>query len=212
VRYLVSPHAQGTPEWLQDRAGKATGSAIKAVFATIKSGEAAARRDYRMKLAVERLWGAPEAQGFVNAEMLWGTEQEPFSRARMEQETGLTIIEAGFCYLPDLAAGCSVDGLIDGGEGVWESKSPKSTTHIRYLEDDVVPSEYLAQVTHNVWITGARFAIFTSYDPRLPENLQLFWKRVDAADLPLDTHEVKVREFLKEVDALEDHLRKLKRK
>ena len=211
MRYILSPHKQGTPEWLGDRAGKATGSEIKSLYATVKVGEAAARRDYRTKLAVERLRGTPEEQGYVSAEMLWGTQQEPFSRMAMEGELGEMIIEAGFCYLTDTAAGCSVDGFLDDGKGVWESKSPKSATHIRYIEENVVPVDYIPQITHNVWVTGAEFAVFTSFDPRLPENLQLFWKKVERKDLAIDKHEAMVRTFLKEVDALEEKLRNMRR-
>lgn len=211
VRYILSPNPQGTPEWLQDRAGKATGSSIKALYASIKSGEAAVRRDYRFQLAVERLTGSPAPQGFVSADMTWGTEQEPFSRMRMEEETGLLIMEAGFCYLPDMAAGSSVDGFFPDG-GIWESKSPKTATHIGYLEEGVLPADYVPQVTHNVWVTGAPYAVFTSFDPRLPEHLQLFHTRVERSALKIDQHESLVRQFLKEVDSLEDKLRNLKRK
>ena len=58
-RYLVSPHAQGTHGWRMDRLGKVTGSAVAAVFATVKSGEAATRANLRMALVLERITGIP---------------------------------------------------------------------------------------------------------------------------------------------------------
>jgi hypothetical protein len=207
---ILSPHAQGTPEWLADRAGKATGSAIKALYVTVKTGEAAARRDYRFQLAVERLTGSPAPQGFVSADMAFGTEQEPFSRMAMEAETGQVIQEYGFCYFDDMAVGCSVDGLFPDG-GLWESKSPKTATHIGYIEGGVLPAEYVPQVTHNVWVTDAPYAVFTSFDPRLPEHLQLFHVRVERAVLNIEKHERMVKEFLKEVDDLEAKLRGMRR-
>ena len=48
---------QRTPEWFAARLGRVTGSRARDVIATIKSGEAAARRDYRMELIVERYAG-----------------------------------------------------------------------------------------------------------------------------------------------------------
>ena len=48
---------QRSPEWFAARAGRLTGSMAGDMLATIKSGEAAARRDYRLQLALERLTG-----------------------------------------------------------------------------------------------------------------------------------------------------------
>lgn len=214
MNYILSPHPQGTPEWLQDRAGVLTGSNVAAVYATIKSGVAAAYRDEKMALAIERVTGTARQSGFVSADMKWGTEQEPFARMVLEGELGIQIIEQGFCYLPDLKVGGSVDGLIDPGTdnvGLLEAKCPKSTTHWEYWQAGVVPAAYIPQITHNVWVTGAAYAIFCSYDPRMPENVQLFYKRVNRADLPIEEHERKVKAFLKEVDALENEIRNARR-
>lgn len=210
-RYLVSAHPQGTPEWKADRCGRVTGSAVSAVFAKIKTGEAAVRADYRMQLCLERLTGMPADNDFVNAEMRWGTEQEPFNRMAYEIATGLTVTESGFCYLPDLMIGCSVDGFVEDGSrlGIWEGKSPKSKTHLAYLEGGELPALYVPQVDHNLWVTGADFCDFQSYDPRFPEKLQRFCIRVERNEARIAAHEAAVLAFLKEVDELEQHLRLL---
>ena len=147
-RYIVSPHAQGTDEWKKDRLGKATGSAIAAIFATVKSGEAAARADYRMDLVLERITGNVQGIDFTTKDMEWGTAQEPYSRMAYEMATDLMVKESGFVYLPNVAAGCSVDGFIhdNGRFGIWESKSPKSKTHLSYLMGNKLPSLYVPQV------------------------------------------------------------------
>lgn len=201
-RFIVSEHPQGSEGWLIDRAGRATGSRASDICATIKSGEAAARRDYRLELAIERMTGTPAPQGFVSKEMEWGTEQEPFARMAFEERTGLIVMESGFAYLPDIMAGCSVDGFVEeGGKlGIWESKSPKSFTHIKYLTGGCLPSDYVPQVLHNLWVTGAAFAYFTSYDPRVPEPLQLFICRIERNEKDLQDYESKLMEFLKETD------------
>jgi|SRR6185503_3476207 len=204
-RFIVSPHAQGTQEWLQDRAGKATGSRAADILATIKSGEAAARRDYRLELAIERMTGSPAPQGFISAEMAWGTEQEPFARMAYEEQTGRIVSESGFVYLPDVMAGCSVDGFIDesGSLGIWEAKCPKSFTHISYLRANKLPSAHEPQVLHNMWVTGADFCDFVSFDPRLSGKLQLFTIRVERNEAAMKEYEEKLLTFLAEVD--EEH-------
>lgn len=209
-RYILSEHAQGTDGWKAARAGKATGSRAGDILAKIKTGEAAARRDYRVQLVTERLTGAPAADGFVSKEMQWGTEQEPFARMAYEIATSAIVKEAGFAYLPEIAAGCSVDGFIDDGGvmGLLECKCPKSATHIGYLQAGKLPSTYEPQILHNMWVTGAEFADFVSFDPRLPENLQLFRIRVVRDEAKIKAHEAEVMLFLSEVADLETQLRK----
>jgi len=198
---------QGSDEWLQARAGLLTGSRAADMLAAIKSGEAAARRDYRIQLVTERLTGRPAEQCFISAEMTWGAETEPMARAAYECATGNLVRETGFIRLTSLMAGCSLDGDVDGLDGIIEIKCPKSATHIQYLLDNKVPSKYIPQITHNLWITGAQCADFISFDPRLPEHLQLFICRVNAADLDLATYAEKACAFLAEVETLTNQLR-----
>lgn len=205
-RFLLSEHEQGTPEWYQVRAGRATGSRARDITAKIKSGEAADRRDYRVQIVTERLVGAPQEDGYVSKDMQWGIDQEPYARMAFEAATGAFVEEAGFAYLPNLAAGCSVDGFIDD-DGIFEAKCPKSATHIKYLMAGRLPPEYVPQVTHNLWVTGRAFADFVSFDPRMPADLQLFHIRVERSELDLAGYEKELRAFLAECDALEEQLR-----
>jgi hypothetical protein len=91
--------------------------------------------------------------------------------------------------------------------GFLEIKCPKTATHIGYLLANRLPPEYLAQVTHTFWVTGAEFCDFVSYDPRLPEYLRLFHVRIMRAEVDVAAHEAEVLAFLSEVDALEKRLR-----
>ena len=199
-RFTISPHAQGTPEWRRDRLGRLTGSTVAAIYA---KGEGKTRATLRAELVMERILGEPQAQAFESEDMAWGHQQEPFSRMATELVTGLDIAQAGFIYLPRIATGCSVDGLIeDGGElGIWESKSPKSKTHYAYLLAGVIPTVYRPQVIHNMWVTGAQFAIFTSYDPRMTGNLKTLLVRIERDQAEIDAHERAVLQFLAEVDS-----------
>jgi len=199
-RFLVSPHDQRTPGWHLDRLGKLTGSRVAALYA---KGEGKTRAALGAELVVERLTGEPTKQSFSEtADMAWGNEWEGISRMAFERDHGMDVAQTGFLYLPNLATGCSVDGLVedDGKLGVWESKSPKSKTHIAYLLGGVLPAEYRPQVVHNCWITGATFAWFSSYDPRLPGKLKTFHLRVEPSADELARHEALIFQFLLEVD------------
>lgn len=210
TRYITSPHPQGSIEWHQDRLGMVTGSVVKAVFATVKAGEAAARADLRVDLCLERITGNVPQDGFKSAEMIWGTETEPLARLAYEMSTGLDVEESGFVYLADgTKAGCSVDGFVTdtGRRGLVEFKCPKSKTHWNYILAGKAPADYLPQITHNLWITGADFCDFMSFDPRMPEGLQQFLIRIERDESAIEAHRAAVMEFIKTVDAQEQEMR-----
>jgi len=190
---------QRSPEWFAARCGRATGSRASDILATIKSGEAAARRDYRAQLVCERLTSVPIDDTFINKEMQRGIDLEPAARAAYEAATGTMVRSTGFLSHNSLMTGCSLDGDIDDYTGILEIKAPKSATHYRYLMENRVPPDYLAQITHNMWLTGAKWADFASYDNRFPQHLQLFVMRVNASDLDLIGYEAKLIAFLDEV-------------
>lgn len=177
------------------------------MLATIKSGEAAARRDYRMQLVTERLTGQPQEDGFVNAAMQRGIELEPMAFAAYEAVTGNVAVRTGFLSHNSIMAGCSLDGHVDAFAGIVELKCPKSATHLRYLRDGVVPKDYLPQITHNLWISGAAWCDFLSYDDRFPSALQVFYVRVLAKDLDMAGYEASALKFLAEVETETNALR-----
>ena len=59
----------------------------------------------------------------------------------------------------------------------------------------------MAQVTHNLWLSGAKWLEFASWDDRFPAHLQFFLVRVYAKDLDLEGYEREALKFLGEVDA-----------
>jgi hypothetical protein len=200
MKFSVVNAEQRSIEWRSARVGRVTGSRAADVVATIKSGEAAARRDYRLQLAVERLTGQPMESGFVNAEMQHGIDMEPAARAKYEAKTGLMVRQTGFLASDELLAGCSLDGDVDEFTGLVEIKCPKSTTHIGYLQGGQCPSGYLPQITHNLWVSGAHWCDFASFDDRLPAGLDWFCVRVHRAELDIDSYAMAVQRFLAEVE------------
>lgn len=198
---------QGSAQWLAERAGCATASRFKDVLAKIKTGEAATRRAYRMQLVTERLTGSP-VESFKNAAMEWGTQHEPLARAAYEAVTGEDVQTVGFIKHKSLAwLGGSPDGLI-GDDGGIEIKCPYvSTVHVDTLLNGM-PSEHMAQVQGNLWITGREWWDFISFDPRMPEHLQLHIQRIERNDEYIAKLALEVDSFLLEVDALYQQLMK----
>lgn len=197
--FTVHDAPQGTPEWLQARCGRVTASRAKDMLATIKSGEAAARRDYRTQLVCERLTGQPQDDIFVNDDMRRGTDLEPAAFAAYEAQTGRWVDRVGFLAHTELMAGGSPDGVIGDYEGLIEIKCPRPANHLRYLRSSGVPKEHEAQIGHLLWLTGADWLDFVSYCPALPEHLRVFVARAFASQVGAD-YDARVRAFLAEVD------------
>lgn len=200
MRITILDDEQRSPEWYASRAGRLTGSRARDMLTKIKTGEAAARRDLRLQLVVERLTGKPQEDDYVNKEMQRGIDLEPAALAEYEALTGLVVRRCGFIQADDLMVGCSLDGDVDFFTGIVEVKCPKSATHLQYIGDGVVPSAYLPQLKHNVWVTGAQWADFLSYDDRFPPEFQVFYKRITREELRLDEYEAEALKFLAEVE------------
>lgn len=199
---------QGTPEWHQLRLGKVTASRVSDVMAKIKTGESASRKNYRAELVVQRLTGLP-SESFTNAAMEWGTATEPMARIAYEIEKEVLVEQVGFIEHPTIAMfGCSPDGLVH--DGMIEIKCPNSATHIEYLTDNKAPAKYINQMQCQMAVTGRKWCDFVSFDPRLPEDLQLFVVRVERDQKYIDSMEVEVVEFLTEVEGMVNQLKERK--
>lgn len=191
---------QRTHAWLMARVGHATGSRFKDVIARLKSGAPAqARTDYLTELAVERITGEP-TQHFVNSYMMWGVEQEPAARQRYIEKTGAEVEEVGFIRHAEIAAGVSPDGIVLL-DGAIEIKCPSSANHLATLRDGM-PPQHLPQIMGCMWITGAAWLDFISFDPRFPRGLDLYVQRVQRDDAYISRLENEVRLFLAELDEI----------
>lgn len=198
--FAIVTAEQRSPEWFAARAGRVTASRAADVLAKIKSGEAAARKNYRVQLVAERLTGQPQDDGFVSAAMQRGTELEPQARTAYELLTGRMVTECGFLQHATLPIGASPDGVIGDFDGLLELKCPNPATHVGYLKAGVVPSDYLPQITHQLLVSGAQYVDFMSYAPNFPEALQTFLVRVARADVDMAGYEAALAVFLREVE------------
>jgi hypothetical protein len=213
VNFTIIDAPQRSVEWFAARAGKLTGSKAWLVTDFLKTGakgESAKRRDYRMQLVCERLTGKPQedGDGYVNDAMQRGIDLEPAAFAAYESLTGTMASKSGFLSHTSLMVGCSLDGHINNFEGILEIKCPKSATHLGYWRGKCeVPADHLPQIIHNLWVTGAEWCDFLSFDDRFEAQMQTFLCRVWAKDVDMAAYEAAALKFLAEVQVEVDAIR-----
>lgn len=202
MKFTIITAEQRSAEWFAARVGRLTGSCAGDMLDVLKDGKTPGykRRDLLARLVCERLTQQPQEDGYVNAAMQWGIDKEEDAFAAYEAHTGHLVRRTGFLKADELMVGCSLDGDVDGFTGIVELKCPKSATHLSYLKANAVPSNHLAQIQHNLWVTGAQWCDFVSYDPRFPERLQLFVVRVPRVEIDVLAYAKCAEKFLAEVD------------
>jgi len=190
---------QRSPEWFAARLGKVTASRVADVIAKTKTGYSASRDNYMAQLVCERMTGT-QGESYTNAAMQWGTDQEPLARAAYEAIKDVLVAETGFVIHPRIQeAGASPDGLV-GIFGLIEIKCPNTATHIETILSDKVPGKYITQMQWQMACTERDWCDFVSFDPRMPEGLQLFIKRVEFDPIYVKMLEYEIQEFLDELE------------
>ncbi len=195
-------------EWFEARRGLVTASRCSDVLAVKqRGGEAEKRAHYRMELAIEILTGEcfqPHISRAMAAQIQWGIAQEPFARAAYEIKRNTLTETCGFFVHPTVERfGASPDGLV-GSQGLTQFKCPTTPTHLDWIRGGVLPLEHTPQMLAELACTGREWNDFVSFDPRLPEHLQLFIRRMERRDFePLLTKlEREVNHFNSELDAM----------
>ena len=155
---------QQSLQWFQEKAGKPGSSSFDKIVTT-KGEPSKSRTDYLYQLVGETLIGRQE-EGFSNWAMQQGVEREAESREAFELTQNVKIRQVGVIY-PDESKQylCSPDGLFaDDTEGV-ELKNPLLKTHIKYLLNGGLPTEYFCQVQGSMLCSGFSRWWFMSYYP-----------------------------------------------
>lgn len=181
---------QGSAQWLHERVGRITASRIGEAMSKYKAleprkdgqprkndrsaQETAERRVYRIDLVAERLTRRT-TENFNTPEMQWGRDYEDDARLAYELHAGVMVERVGFILHPNIDfIGASPDGLVSQDGGI-EIKCPKTATHVRWMQEGVVPEEHIPQIDCNLLCSGRQWWDFVSYDPRLEdEGLDIF--------------------------------------
>lgn len=202
---------QGSEEWRRVRLGKVTASRIGDMLARTKAGDwGAMRANYRAQLVAERLTGLI-VESYTNAAMEWGIERETEARAAYAFHVNRDVDRIDFVPHPVIAmSGASPDGRV-GTDGLVEIKCPTTATHIKTLLGASVPSEYVHQMQWQMACDGRSWCDFVSFDPRMPEDMRLFVKRLPRDQAHIDMIAAEVVVFLAEIDDTVSRLKALYR-
>lgn len=196
---------QRSDDWHAQRCGKVTASRIKDMGAKPIKGKQ--HNDLTLTILSERITGVQE-ESKPNAAMQWGIDQEKYAVLAYENATDATVENVGLVDHPAISmSGASPDGLIDK-DGQLEIKCPATKTHLNTILAQEVPAEHIPQITWQLACTRREWCDFVSYDPRLPEHLQLFIKRVYAKDLDIAGVEGAVLAFNRVIDSAMGQLAK----
>ncbi len=210
---------QGTPEWFKARLGHATASNFADILpeARVKGAESKTRFAYRVKLAYERYNGRSTIQ-FENNHTRRGHAKEPYARTAYALRRDVTPTQVGFMLHDTLPfCGASLDSIVDD-EGHIEIKCPTVENHYK-LREGAPLDDYMAQMQGQMFVRGpkAKWCDFISFADKeervdfktgevvesyvVPEELQLFVKRVPRDDEYIAKLEAKVKPFLDDVAA-----------
>ena len=172
---------QGSEEWLQARLGIPTATGFENIVTTTGK-KSSAQIKYMAELIEESIIGLQD-ESFKSRFMDRGNQLEPLARSAYEFITGNAVTQVGGVYLDEnKEVMVSPDGLIPELKKGLEIKCPKMSTHIRYLLEGGVPSEYIIQVQANLWVTGYETWDFVSYCPEYQKQpLYIFTAHRDQA-------------------------------
>lgn len=164
---IVIDCEQGGEQWFAEKAGKPSASNFDKVVTT-KGEPSKQAKKYLYQLAGESITGL-KAESYQNASMLRGIELEPQARSLFELIHDVEVKQVGLCY-PDEQKKylASPDGLIVGKEEGIELKCPEIHTHVSYLMEGKLPTDYFQQVQGSMLVTGFETYWFMSYYPGLP--------------------------------------------
>lgn len=175
--------AQYSEAWYQAKAGVPSASNFDKIV-TSKGEPSKQSQKYLYQLAGEKLLEVmPES--YQSEAMKRGLEMEGEARKLFKMAHDTEVSQVGIVY-PDEQKKilCSPDGLL-GNTGL-EIKCPLIHTHIAYLLEGKLPTEYIQQVQGSMFVTGFEHYFFMSYFPGLKplilkvERDELFIKKLEA--------------------------------
>lgn len=198
--YTIIDAPQRSVEWHAARLGRLTGSCAGAMLTSIKSGEAAGRRNLRIRLVLERLTNRSQESDFLSDAMKTGIEREADAVGAYEVATGALVQTTGFLSHTTLMAGCSPDGFTGAFDTLVSIKCRQPAAHYDFLRKGTIPPESWSQMKHELWMTDALEHVYVSYNPDFPEKMQLKFGVFGRDAFDLVEYDGLARVFLAEVD------------
>lgn len=160
---------QYSDEWWALRKGRLTASQAAKLVTPTGRESAQWKGEIGRIIAEAEGWQEPEDR--VETEwMARGSDLEDEARKWFTVDTGLPVHPVGFVTDESGCLGASPDGIVYSDEFLpdfipLELKVPKTSTHIQWLLDGVLPPQHAAQVHFQMALLGSPVAYFMSYSP-----------------------------------------------
>jgi putative phage-type endonuclease len=197
MSYVAIDVPQRSQAWYEARLGRLCASDAGKMLTGGK--EAKTRTGLRDRLVAERLTGKSAEDSYTNADMERGVELEPVARDAYQARVGIQVAQVGFLQCVEHMAGASPDGVIGEMVGLVEIKCPRTARHLSWLKNGI-PSEHRPQLLHQLWISGAGWVDFVTFDPWLPKNLRIGITRLDRDEAEIAAYEKSALAFLRDVE------------
>lgn len=152
---------QNSPQWFEIRKGLITASQFKAILA---KGEGKTRKSYMHKLAAEIVTGVP-GKSFRCPEFDRGHAMEAEARSFYSYLADMDLQQIGF--VKNGKKGASPDAFI-GDSGLLEIKTQRGDLLIETILKGEFPSEHVAQVQGQLWVTEREWCDIIIYWPAMP--------------------------------------------
>lgn len=164
---IIRDVEQGSLEWLSLHLGVPTASGFGEFMTNdFEPRKGKTTRTYLYKKLAEKIIGTP-LPTYSSRAMETGVLLEPEAIAWFEMQHSVDVERVGFILGADGRCGCSPDGLVGEDAGL-ECKSPNPETHVRYLDEGVLPDAYVCQVHGSLYVSGRKRWHFLSYCRGIP--------------------------------------------
>ena len=169
---------QGTADWLELRHGKITGTASKGLF--IKSDT------LLIDLISQHTEDWEMEDSYSSADMVRGTELEPYAREAISDELFISFKEIGFIQNAAFSIlGLSPDGISEDDTIMLEIKCPRAKKHTETLLANEIPGDNIHQVLHYFTVNPKLETMyFVSYRPE--SKVKSLWYKALTKDSEID--------------------------
>jgi hypothetical protein len=201
-------------EWLKKRAGKITASNFATFIKKDKSGgyklsDGKVAEDLIYKIAWERfvingnIADGFERVGISSKATSHGIENEGAAVYRYQQVTGIKVDYVNrFVQIGEWIGG-TPDGYV-GEDGIIEVKCPfNGGNHLRsLLTKEVYNPDYIFQIQGYLWLTKRKWCDFISYDPDMPEGLDIAIIRVERDEQVIEALQIVISQVVERIREL----------
>jgi hypothetical protein len=153
------------------------------------------------RLALEQVTGRSHERPFTSPAMQTGAAREAAAVAWYEALTGTLVTTTGFLAHRTHAAGVSLDGHVGDYAGLLEIKCPQVATHVDYCIAGTLPPAHRKQIVHALWITGAPWCDWITFNPEFPPAQRAVVVRVERDRREVAAYALAAALFLREVEA-----------